>query len=125
MTTQEIQALRELKQNDTIMIVPADKGNAAVVVNTDEYKRKIFEHLSDEETYCKQDNDNSDTLRKTVNEFLKELLNKRLITNDEYKKLFANSAIIPLFYALIKIHKPGYPIRPIVSFVNSPSYNIA
>ena len=107
------------------MIVPADKGNAAVVVNTYEYKGKICEHLSDEETNCKQDNDNSDTLRKTVNEFLKELGNERLITNDEYKKLFANSATIPLLYALIKLHKPGYPNRPIVSFLNSPSYNIA
>ena len=33
--------------------------------------------------------------------------------------------MIPLFYALIKIHKPGNPIRPIVSFIDSPSYNIA
>ena len=39
--------------------------------------------------------------------------------------LFANSATVPLFYALVKIHKVGNPIRPIVSFINSPSYNIA
>jgi len=45
-----------------------------------------------------------------------------LIQKDEYQKLFANSATIPLFYALIKIHKQGNPIRPIVSFINSPSY---
>ena len=36
-----------------------------------------------------------------------------------------NNATIPLFYALIKTHKPGQPIRPIVSFSGSPSYNLA
>jgi hypothetical protein len=33
--------------------------------------------------------------------------------------------MIPLFYALIKIHKEGYPIRPIVSFIETPTYNTA
>ena len=33
--------------------------------------------------------------------------------------------MIPLFYALIKTHKTGHPIRPIVSFIDSPSYNVA
>ena len=39
--------------------------------------------------------------------------------------MFAKSAVIPLFYALIKTHKPGNPIRPIVSFCGSPSYKAA
>ena len=29
------------------------------------------------------------------------------------------------FYSLPKIHKPGIPLRPIVSFVNSPTYAIS
>ena len=32
--------------------------------------------------------------------------------------------MIALFYATVKIHK-GYPIRPIVSFIDSPTYQLA
>ena len=28
-------------------------------------------------------------------------------------------------YRLIKIHKPGFPVRPIISTVNSPTYNVS
>ena len=31
----------------------------------------------------------------------------------------------PRFYGLPKIHKPGIPLRPIASFVNSPTYAIS
>ena len=30
-----------------------------------------------------------------------------------------------LFYATIKIHKPENPIRPIVSFIDTPTYQLA
>ena len=33
--------------------------------------------------------------------------------------------LILFFYATIKIHKPNYPIRPIVSFIDSPTYHMA
>ena len=36
--------------------------------------------------------------------------------------MFAKSATLPQFFALIKIHKHNNPIRPIVSFIDSPTY---
>ena len=107
------------------MIVPADKGNAIVVINRVDYQEKIQNHLSDDSTYIQQQNDTTELLRKQINECLKQLYDKKLLTRDEYLSLFANSSTIPLFYALIKTHKAGYPLRPIVSFVDSPSYKIA
>jgi len=35
------EALKNLKQDDSIMIVPADKGCASVVLNTDTYHDKM------------------------------------------------------------------------------------
>ena len=35
------------------------------------------------------------------------------------------TAYVHVFYGLPKIHKPGIPLRPIVSFVNSPTYAIS
>ena len=31
----------------------------------------------------------------------------------------------PLLYGLLKIHKPEIPLRPIASFINSPSYQLS
>ena len=36
----ELRALRELKGDDSIVIVPADKGSATVVLNTEDYQRE-------------------------------------------------------------------------------------
>ena len=42
-----------------------------------------------------------------------------------YLNLRATTANIPRFYALLKTHKENIPIRPIVSFIDSPTYNLA
>ena len=34
-------ALKTLRQDETITILPADKGNATVVMDTEEYKQKV------------------------------------------------------------------------------------
>ena len=39
--------------------------------------------------------------------------------------LYSNEGLCPRFYGLLKIHKPGIPLRPIVSFVSSPTYAIS
>lgn len=47
---------------------------------------------------------------------------KKSITQQTYEKLYSTTNVAPIFYALIKIHKTNNPIRPIVSFVGSPTY---
>ena len=44
-------ALKSLKNNEDIVIAPADKGCAAVVMDKIEYTGKINEHLQNIETY--------------------------------------------------------------------------
>ena len=39
--------------------------------------------------------------------------------------IYANNALLQFFYDLFKTHKPGAPIRPIVSFCGSPSPKLA
>ena len=36
-----------------------------------------------------------------------------------------SDGLSPRLYGLPKIHKSGIPLRPIVSFVNSPTYNVS
>ena len=46
-------ALRSLKQEDSIMILPADKGRAKVVMDKTEYEEKVNTMLNDAHTYEK------------------------------------------------------------------------
>ena len=50
---QQLAAIRNLKQDPSIVIVPADKGRATVVMNTAEYKEKVSALLKDGSTHMK------------------------------------------------------------------------
>ncbi len=50
-------ALTNLKRNKNIVILPADKGNATVVMDRYEYKMKMKKLLDDEYTYKQLPND--------------------------------------------------------------------
>ena len=52
-TREEEEALKEFKNNEKIVILKADKGNATVVMNTEDYEEKMNSLLSDECTYEK------------------------------------------------------------------------
>jgi len=54
-----------------------------------------------------------------------KLKNEGKLNADEYKSLYCNKSVTPKFYATIKTHKDGNPIRPIVSFVDSPTYKLS
>ena len=56
---------------------------------------------------------------------LKSLEKKGDIPSKLYKRIRPSGCRPPLFYGLPKVHKPGVPLRPIVSSVNSPSYNLS
>ena len=52
MSIEELKALKTLKNNDSITIFPADKSNTTIVIDTDEYDRKInYHHLSNNNMY--------------------------------------------------------------------------
>ena len=42
-----------------------------------------------------------------------------------YNHLYCLNGIAPQLYDLPKIHKPGIPLRPIVSFYSSPTYQLS
>ena len=55
---------------------------------------------------------------------LKVLKNNEFIDNKLYYYLKPTDSPAPRFYGQPKIHKPGVPIRPIVSYSGSPLYNL-
>ena len=56
---------------------------------------------------------------------MQKLKNSSKISKQEYDHLYCSTTQTPRFYGLIKIHKENNPIRPIVSFIGSPTYSIS
>ena len=124
---EEEQALKELKEDKDIVILKADKGNCTVIMDRPDYDQKINAMLNDNDIYSKLVTKRNplNNITKDVNDFVYQLLLDNKIKQNKYYWLHCSKAVMPRFYGLPKIHKVNVPLRPIVSFVNSPTYNIS
>ena len=75
--------------------------------------------LSDIDTYKVLKRDPASALERRINDLLLSLKKSGAIPPKIYYKLRSSAGKTPLFYGLPKIHKPGMPLQPIVSFINS------
>ena len=66
-TSQEARALRDLSQGESILVLPADKGKATVVMNRADYDDKIDQMLKDENSYQLLKKDPTASLEKRMN----------------------------------------------------------
>lgn len=114
-------ATRFLGAHKNLLIVKADKGNVTVAIEKTEYEVRMKEILGDMMTYRRSTKDPTSGLQKKNNELVEELFRNKIITEIEKKRLKTETAIAPRIYGLPKIHKDGYPLRPICSSINSPS----
>ena len=125
-TPGERAALKSLKENKSITILPADKGNITVVVNTSSYEEKALEILS-QPPFKRIDRDPTARNEKRVNDKLKQLLRNKCINKElaQQLKVSTTSTHPPLFYGSVKVHKENNPLRPIVSTIGSATYKIS
>ena len=72
-THKEREALNSLARDDSITILPADKGRMTVVLNTTDYKTKAKTLLSDEKTYKVLAKDPTPKYKSQVSKALQEL----------------------------------------------------
>lgn len=122
---QIVKTKKFLKDNPQISILKPDKSNKTVIMNKNDYDSKMNELLTDTNTYKKIKNDPTDFYQKKNNSFIKKILNKKLISEKESKLLTIHNAITPKIYGLPKLHKHNIPLRPIVSSIQSPFYNLS
>jgi hypothetical protein len=120
LTTQERQAIRDLNDDEYIIILPADKGNATVVMKLEDYKMKILD-LLDPTIYKKIPRDPTTRILRHANSLIKS----SSLDKNTKLKLHKSEALSPRLYGVPKIHKNNVPLRPIVNTIGSPTYNIA
>ena len=121
----ERDALRDLKNDKSITILPADKGRCAVVMNTEEYVSRCEDLLHDKSTYVTLSRDPTQKYKKGIADQLSDLKETGVLSNSLYRRLYPTTDTAPRFYGLPKIHKANLPLRPIVSSIGSITYNLA
>ncbi len=127
LTTGERKAMAELKALVDVVIKPADKGSAVVVMDRTMYIQEGIRQLHDVRYYRKVDTDLTDRHNDWVKSFVLHLSDKGEIDDKCKTYLFCKQPRTPKFYMLPKIHKGVSPPpgRPIVSANNSPTERLS
>ena len=131
----EFKALKQLRSDKHIVLKPADKGNAVVIMDRDQYIWEGERQLNNKDHYVKLQEPIYLNTVKEVQNILDELVDEKYLNKKQRQYLTGNCTPRPrLFYLLPKIHKdkkdwskPGEipPGRPIVSDCGSETYFIA
>lgn len=104
-----MQTAQFLKANNQILVTKADKGNATVLLNRSDYTRKALNQVLPPLTPSKG------KLTGKLNQIEEKL-------KDE---LTSYNSVAPRFYGLPKVHKKECPLRPVVSCIKAPTYNLS
>ena len=115
-------AAQSLKNNKNIVIRKADKASLYVILNKEEYHSKINCILSDTTKFVKINKDPTNSIKTKVNKLITTLN----ATNNELKISKIIGDYEPGYiYGNVKTHKPNQALRPIISQVLTPTYEIA
>jgi len=134
LSTGEQDGLNKLQKNKNIVIKPADKGSATVLMNRTDYIKEAERQLNNNKYYIKCNQPLCHENVKKIHKVLVEMLDKKYITKDQLNYLSGPEDYRPrIFYLLPKIHKkhstwPQEKMpegRPIVSDVNSETYRVS
>lgn len=135
LSPQEMEALKELIHNKHIVIKPADKGSAVVILGRDQYIKEVNRQLSDQIYYKKLEEPIYLKSIPIVQDILIKLHEKKFINAAQKRYLRGDTQPRPRrFYILPKIHKEPEkwtvpfeipPGRPIVSDCESETYRTA
>ncbi|CAG2208988.1 unnamed protein product [Mytilus edulis] len=103
LTRNEQDALKSLKDDDSIIIKEADKGGAIIIMDTDFYKEKVLEQLNDEEYYKQVTNNPDKATKKRLKKLIKDY--DQCLTEKEIAYLCDFDPKESNFYGLPKVHK--------------------
>ena len=135
LTELEKQALKNLKNNNDIIIKPADKGSCTVVMNKIDYINEGIRQLSNSKHYRKIQEPVHPKLKGRIDNILNELYSEGFLDKKQVKYLKPpETPRERRLYLLPKIHKDKSnwsnnkktpPGRPIISDCSSDTYRIA
>ena len=111
-------ALRNLSQNENIVVLRPDKGNGVVILNRSDYIEKVETPLLDVSKFRKLDVNVLDLCLKQEGKLIRylrdTLLKKRYISESVCRDLSPQWSKPGILYGLPKLHKENCPARPII-----------
>ena len=122
-SNEENKALRNLKKDATRIIMKADKGNCLVIMDRSDYDSKMENLLQDENNYTVVRKPPFKKVERELNALLLSLKSQRKLLEKTYRYLHSSDAIPPAIRGSIKHHKLNFPLRPIVTSIDSALYN--
>lgn len=135
LSNEERLALKSLQNNKNIVIKPADKGSAVVIMDRSTYVNEALRQLNNIQHYKALDAPIYPDSFPILREILTSLLNRKFINAKQFKYLLGDEKpSVRKFYILPKIHKdpatwqPPFvmpPGRPIVSDCGSDTDRVA
>ncbi|CAF1530196.1 unnamed protein product [Rotaria sordida] len=111
-----------------IIIRKSDKSKVFHLGKLEDYNKKSEEYMDKTKAYKCLDTENPlPNLIHRTNKYLLDLRLAKWITQKQYEKLCINPREVELahLYYLPKAHKPGTPLRPIISGLKHPTIKIS
>ena len=127
---EELEALKLLSKNKSIVILKPDKGSGVVILNTSDYIHKVEEIVLDQTKFKKHSNQDlykiSRTVERKVRNYLRDKVKKPGFIDDiTYCRLYPNGSRIGILYGLPKVHKQGCLMKPICSAIGTSTYQLS
>ncbi len=129
-TNIETKAMMDLANNNNIIIRPADKGSAVVILNRQDYLKEGYKQLQNVKFYKYLENDLTEIHIKSIANYLEDMYQNGEIDDRTKDYLLSCPGRTSELYLLPKIHKSSFslenmPSRPIMSANGSPTEKIS
>ncbi len=123
--------LKRLSEESNIKVTSFDKGNGIVILNSNDYISKLDEILSDKTKFSEilpPSNTFSDNpvvkSENSLTYYLRTYV-KPHVTKTLYESILPEGSQPGKLYGMSKVHKPGCPLRPVVSMIGTAEYKLA
>ena len=119
--------LKKLASDKTIKVCRFDKGNGTVILDSEDYFEKLDKIILDKSKFqeVKVSGVNHPIIRNetSIQNFLREHV--KPVDSVLYSHLYPTGSQPGKVYGMCKVHKDGYPLRPVISMINTAEYNLA
>lgn len=110
-----------MEDNNNVVVRPADKGGAIVVLSKEYYNNELQGQLNDQNTYIKLRGNPTREYKSELQELILKGSKKNILTKKEEKYLLPDTCRVPIIYTIPKLHKDqkNPPGRPIINGIHS------
>lgn len=116
---------RFLRENEDLLVLKSDKGGVTVIMDKDRYDMSMKELLDNTVNFKKLNRNPTLTVQNKANGIISNLVKLKCISDETGKTLKIYNAVTPRIYGNPKIHKEGFPLRPIVAGIQGPANKVA